>query len=122
MALLPGAGARDVRGLSVRRIRGHGEHRGRAVQVDPIKLKLKPPGIKILKLKCVILLSTSAFKFNLRRYAAVCQTLGMDVVMRIGAPDKVRPHCHWSVRSPQPVIDRVVLFRFNLRKPSTVLT
>jgi hypothetical protein len=30
--------------------------------------KLKPPGIKFLKLKCDILLSTSAFKFNLRRY------------------------------------------------------
>ena len=29
---------------------------------------------------------------------AVCQTLGMDVVKRIGAPDKVRPDCDWSVR------------------------
>ena len=33
---------------------------GRAVQVDPMKLKLKPPGTKRLKLKCGILLSTSA--------------------------------------------------------------
>jgi len=41
---------------------------GRAAQVDPIKPMLKPPGTKRLKLKCVILLSTSAFKFNLRRY------------------------------------------------------
>ena len=38
------------------------------MQVDPIKPKLKPPGTKRLKLKCDILLSTSAFKFRLRRY------------------------------------------------------
>jgi hypothetical protein len=38
------------------------------VQVDPIKPKF-PPGTKRLKLKLDILLSTSAFKFNLRRYA-----------------------------------------------------
>jgi hypothetical protein len=38
------------------------------VQVDPIKPKFKPPGTKRLKLKCAILLSTSAFKCNLRRY------------------------------------------------------
>ena len=33
-----------------------------------MKLKLKPPGTKRLKLKCDTLLSTSAFKSNLRRY------------------------------------------------------
>ena len=33
-----------------------------------MKPKLKPPGTKRLKLNCDILLSTSAFKFNLRRY------------------------------------------------------
>jgi len=38
------------------------------VQVDPIKPRLKPLGTKRLKLECGILLSTSAFKFNLRRY------------------------------------------------------
>jgi len=38
------------------------------VPVDSIKPKLKPPGTKRLKLKCDIPLSTSAFKFNLRRY------------------------------------------------------
>jgi len=38
------------------------------VQVDPIRLKLKPPGTKRLKLNCDALLSTSAFKFNLCRY------------------------------------------------------
>jgi len=30
--------------------------------------KLKPPGTKRWKLKCDMLLPTSAFKFNLRRY------------------------------------------------------
>jgi len=38
------------------------------VQVYPIKPKLKPPGTKRLKLNCDVLLSTSAFKINLRRY------------------------------------------------------
>jgi hypothetical protein len=38
------------------------------VQVDPIKPKLKPPGTERLKLSGDALLSTSAFKFNLRRY------------------------------------------------------
>ena len=45
-----------------------GRIQGRAAQVHPIKPKLKPPGTKRLKLNCDILLSTSAFKFNLRRY------------------------------------------------------
>jgi len=50
-------------------------HRGRPVQLDPIKPKLKPPGSERLKLKCDVLLSILlqfcfifAFKFNLRRY------------------------------------------------------
>jgi hypothetical protein len=33
-----------------------------------LKPKLKPPGTKGLKLNCDTPLSTSAFKFNLRRY------------------------------------------------------
>jgi hypothetical protein len=48
---------------------------GRAVKVDPMKPKLKPPGTQRLKLKCNILLSNSAFKFNLRRcIRASCTT------------------------------------------------
>jgi hypothetical protein len=47
-----------------------GASRSRAVQVDPMKPKLKP-GTKRLKLKCDIMLSTFAFNFNLRRYIAV---------------------------------------------------
>jgi len=38
------------------------------VQVETMKPKLKPPGTKRLKLKCDVLLSTLAFKINLRRY------------------------------------------------------
>ena len=38
------------------------------MQVVPIKPKLKPPGIKRLKLKSDEPLSVFGFKFNLRRY------------------------------------------------------
>jgi len=38
------------------------------VQVDHIIPNSKPPATKRLKLKCDVLLSTSAFKFNMRRY------------------------------------------------------
>jgi hypothetical protein len=45
--------------------------RGWAVQVDPIKPTLKPPGIKRLKLKRGELLSSFAFKSILRRFTEV---------------------------------------------------
>ena len=62
----------QVRALAGAELHAH----GRAVQVDSIKPKLKPPGTKRLKLNCDILLSTSAFKFNLRRYnMAMIETL-----------------------------------------------
>ena len=41
------------------------------MQVDPMKPKLKAPRTKHLKLKCDMLLSTFAFKFNLCRYIEV---------------------------------------------------
>ena len=41
---------------------------GKAVQVDPINPKLKPPGTKRLKLYCDIQFSSCAFTFNLSRY------------------------------------------------------
>ena len=41
---------------------------GAAVQVDPIKPKLKASTSKRLKLRCDYMLSSFAFKFNLRRY------------------------------------------------------
>ena len=39
------------------------------MHVDPMNPMLKPPGSKRLKLNCDTLLSSFAFKFNLRRYA-----------------------------------------------------
>jgi len=44
------------------------------VQVDPMKPKLKPPGTKLLKLKCDKLLSNHAFKINLRLYTEAGHT------------------------------------------------
>jgi hypothetical protein len=54
--------------VGARRGRSHQDLRGRAVQIDPSKSTLKAPGLKPLKLNCDVLLSTSAFKFDLRRY------------------------------------------------------
>jgi hypothetical protein len=47
---------------------------GRAVQVDPMKPMLKPPGTKHLKLKYGTPLPTFAFKFNLRRHTSASCT------------------------------------------------
>jgi len=47
--------------------------RGRAVQVDPIKPTLKPPGTKRLKQTHDEPLSSFAFKLNLRRYTVVME-------------------------------------------------
>jgi len=68
---------------------GHAAHGdaarpGRTVQVDPIKPTLKAPGTKRLTLRCDTLLSTSAYKFNLRRYKlavdlSLAALLGDDV-------------------------------------------
>ena len=44
------------------------EGQGRARQVDPIERTLKAPGPEYLKLEYDKLLSTFAFKFNLRRF------------------------------------------------------
>ena len=51
--------------------RAPGGARGQAVQVAPIKLALKAPGTKRLKLIHDGPLSNFAFNFNLRRYSAV---------------------------------------------------
>jgi hypothetical protein len=45
------------------------EQQGKAVQVDPINPKLKPPQTKRLKLNYDELLSKFGIKFNLRRYS-----------------------------------------------------
>jgi len=45
------------------------------VQVDPMRLTLKAPGTKRLKQNVDDLLSSFAFKFNLRRYATARKIL-----------------------------------------------
>jgi len=62
------------------------------VQVDPMKPKLKPPGPKRLKLMCDILLSTFAFKFNLRRCSKVVASLTMIASVIITAGAYTRSH------------------------------
>ena len=56
--------------------------RGEAVQVDPIKPILKPPGTKHLQLKRDIVLSTFAFKYNLRRCTVVSVIWVISMVER----------------------------------------
>jgi hypothetical protein len=56
--------------------------RGRAAQVDPVKPNLKPPGTQRLKLKCDILLSTSAFGFTMRHYYVV-DTIALRASIRV---------------------------------------
>jgi hypothetical protein len=60
------AGVRDR--LRDARFAAQDDAPGRAVQLDPIKPNLKPPGTKRLKLNHMNLLSSFAFNFNLRRY------------------------------------------------------
>jgi hypothetical protein len=61
-------------------------HRGKAVQVDPMKPKLRPPGTKRLKLECDVPLSRFAFIFNLHHYtvgpAAALALLALPLVGR----------------------------------------
>ena len=66
------------------------------MQVDPIKPKSKPPGTKLLKLNYKMLLSTSAFKFNLRRHteeALPGQVTGVKSSTRLtGSPALLTGH------------------------------
>ena len=72
VALRRGGQARNAADVRQRHRRpGH----GRVAQVDTIKSTLKPRGTICLKLKCDIMLSTSAFKFNLRHYTMVAAGL-----------------------------------------------
>ena len=56
---------------------------------------MKPPGTKRLKLKCDILLSTSAFNFNLRR----C-TMGAVVNLQ-GIVEELETKLQAAMKSPQ---------------------
>ena len=77
--LLHGLRVRARVELGVHRHRRHHalHHQGKAVQVDPIKPALKPPGTKRLKLKCDRPLSSFAFTFNLRCYIKLTAELAM---------------------------------------------
>jgi hypothetical protein len=66
------------------------------VQFDPIKPMLKEPGSVGLKLSCDILLSTAAFKFNLRCYI-------QGVRMKVAAAMAFRGKGAWSEAAPVPV-------------------
>ena len=77
---------------------------GRAVQVDPIKPTLKAPGTKRLKLKYDELLSSFAFKFNLRRYT-LAETQSMfldslcgDAAWLVGSDTRPQPEEFLSLR------------------------
>jgi hypothetical protein len=76
------------------------EHHGKAVQVGSMKFTLKAPGTKRLKVRCDMLLSTSAFEFSLRRYTSVGSLssrgvlLGMRVVLANGTAAAVTPASH----------------------------
>ena len=48
-----------------------------------MKPKLKPPGTRLLKLECDMMLSTSAFKFNVRRYTLVREAVGQPGLGRV---------------------------------------
>jgi hypothetical protein len=65
--------------------RPHVPAQGRAVQVAPIRPKLKAPGTKRLKLTHDLPLSNFAFKFNLRRYS--------KEVTFVGGKQRVRCAC-----------------------------
>jgi hypothetical protein len=65
---------------------------GRAVEVDPMKPKSKPPGTKRFKLKIDILLSTLAFKFKLRRCNSGGRVAAHEAALPPGNPGRVRYH------------------------------
>jgi len=71
---LGGGGQRAVHYLRAHGAPAARRYLGEGLQVDTMKVNLKPPGTERLKLKCDILLSTSAFKFNLRHYTWVLDT------------------------------------------------
>jgi hypothetical protein len=53
-----------------------------------MKPKLKPPGTERLKLKCDILLSTSAFKFNVRRCTKADLSASIEMMKKISEAAK----------------------------------
>jgi len=74
--------------------------RGGAVQVGPIKSKLKSPGTKRLKLQCDEPLSSFALKFNMRRYSVAFPALRrLDAQHCSSSLDQVR-RCSLTLSNP----------------------
>ena len=69
---------------------------GRMVHVDPLKLTLKAPGSKRLKLKYDLLLSSVAFNFNLHRYTLA--------ILAPGPGDHVQGDSAASTLNPPPTL------------------
>jgi hypothetical protein len=90
----------------------HPAHHGEAVQVDPIKPKLKAPGTKRLKLKYDELLSTFAFKINSRRYT-------METFMRAEA--EAFHQIQLVPNSPVPIFAHFENFSAQLNHPKGVI-
>jgi hypothetical protein len=67
-ALMSGLGEEALRSVA-HHLHGETFTRGRAVQVHPVKSKLKSSGAQRLKLKCDEPLSDFAFNFNLRHFS-----------------------------------------------------
>ena len=91
-----------------------------------MKPKLKPPGTKRLKLKCDILLSTSAFNFNLRRYTVEWQSVDLSLAVentlqtmdgRGVHPSTLQLNLSrfWSLKPPQGPTSQLSLRRFRPR-------
>jgi hypothetical protein len=77
-----------------------GAHRGRAVQVDPIKPTLKAPKSKLSKLAHEKVLSNCAFKFHLHRsiegYGGAPSALGAA----FGLPPHMVGRCRLTLSNP----------------------
>ena len=90
--------------------RRRGRAPGRAVQVDPIKPTLKPPGTNRFKLESDKLLSIFAFNFKLRRYNLA--PLGGPVVMvqveNELAWDAPREYVEWAGRMAEQAVEEAV--------------
>jgi hypothetical protein len=62
-----------------------------AVQVNPSRPKLKPPGTIRLKLEYDELLSSCAFKFNLPRYILALRRATYAALGRAVQVDRIKP-------------------------------
>jgi len=94
--MIPGLSQRHEREtIPAHHHRGIQRH-GQAVQADPIKLKMNPPGTERLKLKYDDPLSNFAFRFNLRRYNTAVSFNGADASVAVTLTGAVLTLSHGS--------------------------